>query len=434
MIQLAHHNEQLKTQLDTYFRDVEPTSFQEAICLDSIDIVLRQCLNIEEMREAGSFFTGQYLASLLVSKFTRRINFDSVVVDPTCGAGNLLIECSRQLGVDASLSNTLKRWGKVLCGYDIHKTFVEAAKLRLIIEALSRGAEKDCSLNEALKLLPNILVADVMSLGENELNDVTHIAMNPPFSLWKSPQIGFWKKGKVNAAGVVFEHVVNILPRLCQVSAILPDVLRSGSRYSDWRGHVASTISGTCEIYGRFSNKADVDVFLLSGCIQSSRNNFIEWFNNVKVESVLSDYFNVCVGSLVAYRDPLIGEERPFIQPKSAPAWGVVKNCTEYRKYSGKVYKPPFVVVRRTSSPSDKYRAVGTIVQGRELVAVENHMLVVQPIDGSLSSCRRLLKLLKLSETNDFLNNRIRLRHLTVDVVKQIPLWQGFYDYGKTTC
>jgi hypothetical protein len=427
MIQLAHHNEQLKSQFDSYFRDVESTSFQEAICLDSIDLVLRQCLNIEEMREAGSFFTGQHLASLLFSRFTKRISFDSVVVDPTCGAGNLLIECSRHLDVDVSLSTTLEKWGKVLCGYDIHRTFVEAARLRLIIEALNRGAKKDCTLNEALKFLPNIKVADVMSLDKNELNDVTHIAMNPPFCLWPSPQKGFWKKGKVNAAGVVFEHIVNILPRLCQVSAILPDVLRSGSRYSNWRDYVTSIMYGTCEIHGRFSSKADVDVFLLSGEIKASQKNNIEWYDNNKTGAVLSDYYNVCVGSLVAYRDPLIGEDRPFIQPKNAPAWEIIKKIKEYRRYNGKVYKPPFVVVRRTSSPSDKYRAVGTIIQGRELVAVENHMLVVQPIDGSLSSCKLLLNLLKCPETNDFLNNRIRLRHLTVGVVKQIPLWQGFY-------
>ena len=65
MIQLAHHNEQLKSQLDSHFRDVEPTFIQEAICLDSIDIILRQCLNIEEMREAGSFLQANILRVLL---------------------------------------------------------------------------------------------------------------------------------------------------------------------------------------------------------------------------------------------------------------------------------------------------------------------------------------------------------------------------------
>ncbi len=99
-----------------------------------------------------------------------------------------------------------------------------------------------------------------------------------------------------------------------------------------------------------------------------------------------------------------------------------MKNFTERRKYSGKLFKPPLIVIRRTSSPSDKFRAVGTIIKGKELVAIENHMIVVQPIDGTVASCNQLIRTLKSQETNDFLNERIRLRHLTVGVVKQIPL------------
>lgn len=422
MIQLAHHNKQLKAQFGAILREIEPNFSRNAICLDSIDEVLRNYLNIEEMREAGSFFTGQELATRLVGKFSKPITFDSVVVDPTCGAGNLLIECSRQLGVEQSLKATLTKWGKSLRGYDIHQTFVEAAKLRLIIEALSRGVEKDCTLREALKLFPNIKVADVMSLEAEEFRNVTHVAMNPPFSSWESPKKRFWKKGKVNAAGVVFEHVVNLLPSMCQVSAILPDVLRSGSRYDNWREFASDNVLGDCELFGRFSNKADVDVFIFSGYVHVGSERQIEWYRKQVSDVVVSDYFNVCIGPLVAYRDPLKGGSYPFIHPKSSPAWGVMKSFPEYRKYSGKVFKPPLVVIRRTSSPSDKYRAVGTIIKGKELVAIENHMIVIQPKDGTVASCNQLIKILKSSETNEFLNDRIRLRHLTVGVVKHIPI------------
>ncbi len=106
-----------------------------------------------------------------------------------------------------------------------------------------------------------------MTLGAEEFNDVTHVAMNPPFCSWESPQKRFWRKGKVNAAGIVFEHLVNRLPEMCQVSAILPDVLRSGSRYDNWRDFVSNKVQGKCEIYGRFSNNTDVDVFILSGAL-----------------------------------------------------------------------------------------------------------------------------------------------------------------------
>lgn len=426
MIQLANHNELLKAQFDVPLTGFSTSRPRDAVCLDAIDRELRRCLNIEEMREAGSFFTGQKLATLMASKFTKAISFDSIVVDPTCGAGNLLIECSRQLGVEQGLAKTLIRWGKCLRGYDIHETFVEAAKLRLIAEALSRGVEKDCTLKEGLSLLPHIKAADVMSLTSSDFKGVTHIVLNPPFCNWSSPQKSFWKKGKVNAAGVVFEQVLNLLPDDCQVSAILPEVLRAGSRYENWREFVSNSFLGNSQIYGKFSRKADVDVFLLSGRVHRGSQRTVEWFDRRSSHVALSEHFDVCVGSLVAYRDPEKGNIYPFVHPKVSPAWGTIKKCSEQRQFAGKVFRPPLIVIRRTSSPADKYRAVGTLVLGKEYVAVENHMIVLQPKDGKVGSCKLLLKNLKLSETNTFLNERIRLRHLTVGIVKQIPLTQGF--------
>ncbi|WP_241168818.1 N-6 DNA methylase [Serratia marcescens] len=425
MIQLNNHNEHLKSQFESALGSSTPEMCKESISLDFIDLVLRQCLNIEEMREAGSFFTGQQLATIVVNKLKDSISFDSVILDPTCGAGNLLIECSRKLDVvEQSLKETLKKWGVVLRGYDIHNSFVEAAKLRLITEALNRGVEKDCSLVDALQLFPYIRAADVMSIEESELKKATHIVMNPPFSIWTSPKIRFWKSGKVNAAGIVFEHILRRLPVDCQVSAILPDVLRSGSRYENWRDFASGVIDGNCEIYGRFNKKTDVDVFILSGKVSSGHNKIVQWqtTDDKNKGAILSDLFDVCVGSLVAYRDPVIGNSYPYIHPKSAPAWGVMKEFTEYRKYSGKVFSPPLIVIRRTSSPSDKFRAVGTLIQGKGLVAIENHMIVLQPKNGTVKTCKKLMRILKSKKINDYLNERIRLRHLTVGVVKKLPL------------
>ena len=102
----------------------------------------------------------------------------------------------------------------------------------------------------------------------------------------------------------------------------------------------------------------------------------------------------------------------------------IIREFDEYRSFTGRVLKPPFVVIRRTSSPSDKYRASGTIVLGKKPVAVENHMIVIKPKSSTLKDCKKLLKTLKLSETNNFLNDRMRCRHLTVGVIKKIPLHQ----------
>ncbi|HCI9593711.1 N-6 DNA methylase [Klebsiella variicola] len=426
MIQLNNHNEQLKSQFESTYGILDSNiPKKELVSLDSIDLVLRQCLNIEEMREAGSFFTGQELSTFLINKFEDTLTFSSVVYDPTCGAGNLLIECSRKLNtVDNSLKKTLNKWGEVLRGFDIHSTFIEAAKLRLILEALSRGVTKDCDLHEALECFKHIKLLDVTTVQADDLKEATHIVMNPPFTLWNSPKVRFWKNGKVNAAGVVFEQVIRNIPQNCYVSAILPDVLRSGSRYENWRKFASNNISGSCQLFGKFNNKTDVDVFILSGLNIISDDNYIQWFTDSesKPKICVSNLFDVCVGSLVAYRDPPIGNNYPYIHPKNAPAWECMREFHEYRRYSGKVYTSPLVVVRRTSSPSDKFRAVGTLIESKEPVAIENHLIVLVPKDGLLETCKMLLHSLKCQETNDYFNNRIRLRHLTVGIVKDLPL------------
>ncbi|MEG8242295.1 hypothetical protein MKS77_08630 [Acinetobacter baumannii] len=40
------------------------------------------------------------MATATVKAFPSAVTFDSIILDPTCGAGNLLIECSRMLGVE----------------------------------------------------------------------------------------------------------------------------------------------------------------------------------------------------------------------------------------------------------------------------------------------------------------------------------------------
>ncbi len=57
-----------------------------------------------------------------------------------------------------------------------------------------------------------------------------------------------------------------------------------------------------------------------------------------------------------------------------------------------------------------------------EMVAVENHMIIIKPKSNSIGECKKLMKILRSKSTNEFLNSRIRLRHLTVQVIKDIPL------------
>jgi hypothetical protein len=417
---LASHNVAMRE----FLRSSDKEQLRTLVDLDDIDVVLRKLLSIDEMREAGSFFTGQALASKVISAFGKPITLRSVVFDPTCGAGNLLIEASRKLGIESKLSETMKIWGKVLWGFDIHPHFIEAAKIRVVVEAINRGVEQDCELQEALELLPNICVKNALESVAGELKSITHVVMNPPFTIWPSPKENYWKEGNVNAAGILFDKYLRLLPESCQISAVLPDVLRSGSRYSEFRQFVAESMNANVKIWGRFNKKTDVDVFLLSGVITNSAET-LQWHNAINEQSSISDYFDVRTGPLVAYRDPEEGIEYAYFYPKNCPKWKVVKSVTDRRRFSGKVLQPPFVVIKRTSSPSDRNRASATVINLSEPVAIENHMIVVTPKDGKVNTCKKLLKVLQNQETNDFLNERIRLRHLTVGVIKDIPFSEG---------
>ena len=92
-------------------------------------------------------------------------------------------------------------------------------------------------------------------------------------------------------------------------------------------------------------------------------------------------------------------------------------------KYEGKVFTPPFVVIRRTSSPKDKNRAVPTLITQSGTYAVENHLFILNPKDNKIVTCKNLVKRLKDARTNIWLNNNIRCRHLTKKSILDIPWW-----------
>jgi hypothetical protein len=80
-------------------------------------------------------------------------------------------------------------------------------------------------------------------------------------------------------------------------------------------------------------------------------------------------------------------------------------------------------VIRRTSRPGDNFRAIGSIINLKEKVAVENHFIVLQPKDSTLNTCKRAMKVISSKKTTRWLNKRIRCRHLTVSSLKELPWW-----------
>ena len=388
----------------------------------NIERQIRSLISIQNLRDNGSFFTSDEIAQKAVLSLEKEITENSIVCDPTCGAGNLLIAASSSLPVFESLERTLDLWGKALRGFDIVPEFVECTKLRLILEAIRRGATKRHSSLECLEeKLKNIKVGSIYE-NLDSLTSVSHVLINPPYTLENAPEDCRWASGKVNAAAVFMDAVLDNLTSTTVFTAILPEVLRSGSRYEKWRYLITEKVSVTSSILGRFNSNTDVDVFLLSGSTSKTRLAGTGcWVEQKKGTPQVGDKFDICIGPLVAYRDEEIGNSVPYLYSKILKPWEVVEEIALSRKTKTRLITPPFVVVKRTSSPSDKSRAVASLILGDKPVAVENHLIVLKPKRGGQNICKKLLKTLKHENTNDFLNERIRCRHLTVGAVKEIP-------------
>lgn len=384
---------------------------------------LRRLIPIEDLRETGTFFTGDRLANEAVSQFSCSVTTTSAVLDPTCGAGSLLLACSKKLPVTNCLYETMSMWGKVLCGWDIFPEFIEATKMRIILEGINRGcAPNDYTLSQLKTLLKNIRQANAL-LEEDSCANITHVIMNPPYVRVNAPKQCTWGGGKINAAGVFLEHILDKVPNNTEVVAVLPEVLRSGARYEIWRSMLKTKMSyHNFKIAGRFDSKTNVDVFILKGCTRrggDARSSKIT--TDTTASKTISDYFDLSVGPVVPHRDPEAGDLCPYVYPKMLPVWKEITEISTLRRFKGRLYQPPLVLIRRTSGPRDKNRAGATLILDDKPIAVENHLIVAVPKASSVEECRRLLKVLQNPQTTVFLNTRIRCRHLTVGSISEIP-------------
>jgi len=386
---------------------------------------LRQQIPLAVRRGAGAFFTGSVLARGLLKKAKLPAGKPIIVVDPTSGAGDLLLAAARRLPLGESFQETVQRWGRSLQGLDLQPEFVAAARARLLLLARQRHGVNPATEVDWPSAFPLIRAGD--ALREQSLYKCADfILINPPFSPTPARAACEWASGNVNSAAVFLEHVLNCVLPGTRILAILPEVLRTGTRYAKWRRLISQRAERLAtESCGIFDNSADVDVFYL---VLKTRPKIWpgaspNWLGrNPQPGSMVSDHFNITVGPVVPYRAPHTGPRRRYVHPRNVPAWKIVHRTTETRRFDGAVFKPPFVVIRRTSRPGDKFRAVAAEVHGTKPVAVENHLIVCTPKDGTIKECRLLIKALKRQQTNRFLNNHIRCRHLTVRAIKEIPL------------
>lgn len=388
-----------------------------------------QCLvPIDVRKEIGIFFTSSNLADKVADHLAPMMKKGTKLIDPACGAGNLLLACAKHLPTGSNLEETLSIWSELALGYDLYPEFVRAAQLRLILLAVSLHPDETQFLTkiDPHDVFKGIKVGD--AFAQAIIVKDACVVVNPPFGYMPSPDDCKWAKGKIQVAAWFLEKLIHNCYTGQHIVAILPDVLRSGTRYRRWRDMISSICTSIyVELAGRFDESTDVDVFILHAVL-GARNTFtVQWLPpqlpTRGTQHILGDFFDVHVGTVVPHRDPLEGSSHPYIHARTAPAWQTLDNLSEQRQYAGRVFTPPFVVIHRTSSPSDKYRCVATIVNEKRDVAVENHLLVLLPRDKSLYSCKQILKILKAPKSNAWFNQRIRCRHLTVAAVHGLPCY-----------
>ena len=169
---------------------------------------------------------------------------------------------------------------------------------------------------------------------------------------------------------------------------------------------------------------ADVDIFILrvTRRAKTSAAKSVQWTNApVQTDITVGDYFDVQLPCRAASRQEK-WTQMCLHSRASVPTWMVMKKFTETLRHKGPAYKPPFVVIRRTSRPGDAYRATATVISSKSPIAVENHLIVCEPKDGKLTTCKELMLQLKSDAVNKYLNARIRCRHLTVKAIKEAPM------------
>jgi hypothetical protein len=311
-----------------------------------------------------------------------------------------------------------------ILGYDLNPILVKATKIRLLLLAkLVSNNLTSISRFEVSKSFKNVIEKNFFNLSI-DFQKADIIVCNPPFGSTLASESYKWGTGKIQTAVLFISELLERVPAGQNIFAILPDVLRSGSRYDKWRESIAK-IADIIQIklYGRFDKYTDVDVFLIHFQKKTTNKIFNAKWTVISNKEKLGDYFNVSVGSVVPFRLKEVGEDFTYINTKNAVPWKGLNTLTKKIKFNGKNHHAPFVVIRRTSSPSDRNRAVPTLINEFGNFVIENHLFVLSPKDGKLVTCKLLIKKLKNPKTNTWFNKYIRCRHLTKKSILELPWW-----------
>lgn len=387
-------------------------------------------LDRDARRQHGVFFSGEdwalKMASLVdVSRWDR-------FIDPSAGIGDLLLAITRKLPLMDTAHETLQNWAGVLGAVDLRSSFLEIAWARIQAVALSRHAEINqepigfCDYEKSRSEMPvTFQVSDFLQL-ELSLRPRDCVIMNPPYQRAEAPKGSVVGAGMRSAAALHLEHVIRNAPDGVGVLALIPDVIRSGSSYRAFR----AWLSGRLDIksfaaHGHFGESADVDVTILAGITRNKPAASIPSSANPSgvAEPLIEDLALVSVGPVVPHRAKEGGFLTGYLTTKNVPVDSEVLHPSELSRFNARLEKAPFLVVRRTSSPSDRRRARASIIRGNDWWLVENHLIILRPKKQTLEECRRLHAVLSDPRTDAWLNEKIRCRHLTISSIKGIPIW-----------
>lgn len=376
--------------------------------------ICRKLSDVDRRKKHGVYLTNNEISLKVAKKLKNEIKSGNTIIDPACGAGDLLLACSK-ISDDYWFDRKIK---DSFYGIDIYDEFLEITKARL----QTFGGEP------RNKLPNNFICGDALKNIEF-INKADCILTNPPYltKIIKDEEVD-WAAGALQYSGYFVWKIIKNLKKGKRFIAILPDVLRSGARYEKWRREIElMTKSLKVEVVGNFGSSVQVDVFILD-CIKGGKSNQKlknKWhITENPTKKNLGDVCSVSVGPVVDYRDPKKGAYYPFIDAKNI---GVdLEICSNHisskRRFSKKVIKAPFIVARRTSSPLDKKRLRMTLIKGTSEVAVENHLIVIKPKDNKYKTCKDLMLELNSEKHDKWVNNRLRCRHLTVSALKEMPI------------
>jgi len=334
------------------------------------------------------------------------------------------VACARYLPVQTSVRETIRDWGTRLAGFDINSAFVEATRYRLALLAMERAhateqMRKERSLRE---MFGNIQARSGLTDWRLERSPAV-IVVNPPFSYGVARHGCEWGTGRVSQAASFMDVCLSNATAGTRILAILPDVLRTGTRYNKWRAMIAQKASvKNVQIAGQFDQLTDISVFLVELLVGGPNANDVTWALPTDLGGLtLKEFFDVHVGPVVPFRLDGNGRWCAYLHAEHLPPWETVSHIQQRIRFKGTTYEPPFVAIRRTSKAEYRVRCIGTVVTGSEPIAVENHLVIAIPHDKTVSSCQKLLRVLQRESTSRWMNERIRCRHLTVGSVSDLP-------------